>query len=83
MNAAREELDALDGVHDGLKTNPARPPRFLITLTDDRPPLAAVSVGDLDVADNITIAVPGMTSEAAGMRIGPCHLSIYKPTRQL
>lgn len=67
MNAAREELDALDGVRDGLKTNPPRPPRFLMTLTGDQPPLAAVSIGDLDVADNITIAVPGMTSETAGM----------------
>lgn len=64
---AREELAALEGVRDGLKTEPDRPPRFLVSLTDDHPPLAAVSIGDLDTADNITVAVPGMTSEAAGM----------------
>ncbi|MDT0117747.1 alpha/beta hydrolase [Microbacterium sp. PRF11] len=66
--SAREDLAALEGVRDGLKTDPDRPPRFLVSLTDDHPPLAAVSIGDLDTADNITVAVPGMTSEAAGMR---------------
>jgi hypothetical protein len=66
--SAREDLAALEGVRDGLKTEPDRPPRFLVSLTDDHPPLAAVSIGDLDTADNITVAVPGMTSEAAGMR---------------
>lgn len=66
--SAHEDLAALEGVRDGLKTEPDRPPRFLVSLTDDHPPLAAVSIGDLDTADNITVAVPGMTSEAAGMR---------------
>ncbi|WP_306852127.1 alpha/beta hydrolase [Microbacterium sp. zg.Y909] len=35
--------------------------------TDDSPPLAAVSVGDLDSADVATWAVPGMGSSAAGL----------------
>lgn len=39
--------------------------RFLVSLTDDRPPLAAVAIGDLDAADNVTWAVPGMGSSSA------------------
>ncbi|WP_270352835.1 alpha/beta hydrolase [Microbacterium testaceum] len=68
LDAAREELDALRGVREGLETKQGRSPRFLVSLTDDHPPLAAVSIGDLDTADNVTVAVPGMTSEAAAMR---------------
>lgn len=41
--------------------------RFIVSLTDDAPPLAAVSIGDLDTADNVTWAVPGMGSDTTGM----------------
>ncbi len=33
--------------------------RFLISMTADIPPLAAISLGDLDTATNVTWAVPG------------------------
>ncbi len=36
--------------------------RFLISLTRDHPPLAAVSIGDLDTAHSVTWAVPGMNT---------------------
>lgn len=68
LEAARDELDALRGVDEGLFVEQGRSARYLISLTDEHPPLAAVAVGNLDTAENITVAVPGMTSEAALMR---------------
>ncbi|MFJ4039177.1 alpha/beta hydrolase [Microbacterium sp. NPDC090007] len=68
LKAAREELEALRGVRDGLESDADRPSRLLVSLTVDHPPLAAVAIGNPDTADNVTIAVPGMTSEAANMR---------------
>jgi len=41
--------------------------RYLVSLTADVPPLAAVSIGDLDTATNVTWAVPGMTSTSEHM----------------
>lgn len=41
--------------------------RSLVSLTDDVPPLAAVSIGDLDTADTVTWAVPGMNTTTADM----------------
>ncbi|WP_181439478.1 alpha/beta hydrolase [Curtobacterium sp. MCBD17_032] len=41
--------------------------RFLISMTADVPPLAAISLGDLDTATNVTWAVPGMTSSSERM----------------
>lgn len=53
---------ALQNIRRSLRKN-----RFLIALTADVPPLAAVSIGDLDTAENVTWAVPGMGSSAATM----------------
>ncbi|WP_454157332.1 hypothetical protein [Microbacterium lacticum] len=64
---ARERLDGLEGILAALKTEPGHADRFLISLTADRPPLAAVSIGDLDSAEIATWAVPGMGSSAAGL----------------
>ena len=36
-------------------------------MTQDQPPLAAVSIGDLDTATNVTYAVPGMDATTASM----------------
>lgn len=63
--AARERLEGLEGIERALKTPPGTPSRYLVTLTGDSPPLAAVSVGDLDSADVASWAVPGMGSSAA------------------
>lgn len=64
---ARERLDGLEGILAALKTSSGHADRFLISLTADRPPLAAVSVGDLDSAEIATWAVPGMGASAAGL----------------
>jgi hypothetical protein len=45
------------------------PKRYLITLTPDKPPLAAVAVGNLDTARQITFAVPGMGTYTDDMQL--------------
>ncbi|WP_144710319.1 alpha/beta hydrolase [Curtobacterium pusillum] len=63
--AARLRRRNLDPVEKAALQNiraALRPNRFLIALTADVPPLAAVSIGDLDAAENVTWAVPGMGS---------------------
>lgn len=42
-------------------------PRFLVSLTGDQPPLAAVSIGDLDTATNASFVVPGMGTTTQNM----------------
>ncbi len=62
------QLDALRNIQDALKGprgSTAR--RQLISLTQDNPPLAAVSVGDLDTAGSVTYAVPGMGTTTGDM----------------
>ncbi|PPF30791.1 hypothetical protein C5D07_00595 [Rathayibacter tritici] len=58
-------LAVLANIHDSLASFEGRNPRFLISLTDDDPPLAAVSIGDLDTATDVTYAVPGMGQTTA------------------
>lgn len=41
----------------------------LITLVPQHPPLAAVSVGDLDAAEDVTYVVPGMDSDTRNMTV--------------
>ncbi|WP_144763554.1 alpha/beta hydrolase [Curtobacterium sp. 9128] len=48
------------------KTHPG-PGRTLISLTTDSPPLAAISIGNLDTATNVTWAIPGMGSSTEKM----------------
>ncbi|MDQ1215479.1 alpha/beta hydrolase [Microbacterium arborescens] len=62
------DLIALRNIRDSLESPAGGGPRFLVSLTADSPPLAAVSIGDLDSADNVTYAVPGMGTTTAGMR---------------
>ncbi|WP_431278215.1 alpha/beta hydrolase [Leifsonia poae] len=45
------------------------PRRYLITLTPERPPLAAIAIGNLDTADQITFAVPGMGTYTDDMQL--------------
>jgi hypothetical protein len=47
--------------------NALAPGRQLISLTGGSPPLAAIAIGDMDTAQNVTYAVPGMGSSAEGM----------------
>ncbi|MBG6237411.1 hypothetical protein IWX78_000354 [Mycetocola sp. CAN_C7] len=57
-------IDTLVDVLDDRHRAPSSPDRFLISLDDsvDGPPLAAIAVGDLDVALYSTFFVPGMNS---------------------
>jgi hypothetical protein len=66
---ASKNLEALEAIKTSLtdaKGGKAGE-RSLVSLTDDAPPLAAVSIGDLDTAENVTWAVPGMGSDTTGM----------------
>jgi hypothetical protein len=63
----RERLDNLLNIEAALQSANDRDPRYLVSLTDDRPPLAAVAIGDLDMADGVTYAVPGMGTTTRDM----------------
>jgi hypothetical protein len=41
----------------------------LISLYPEHPPLAAVAMGDLDTAENVTYVVPGMNSDTRNMTV--------------
>lgn len=62
-----QRLRGLQNIQEALEmAEPSQdPPHQLISLTSGSPPLAAISVGDLDAAENVTFAIPGMyaTSE--------------------
>ncbi|MFP3467442.1 alpha/beta hydrolase [Leifsonia sp. SIMBA_070] len=63
----RRSLQAYTAISIALK--PTKPRRQLITLTADQPPLAAISVGDLDAADLVTWQVPGMGTYTTDMAL--------------
>lgn len=63
----RERLDNLLNIEAALKSAKDRDSRYLVSMTDDRPPLAAVAIGDLDRADSVTYAVPGMGTTTRDM----------------
>lgn len=64
---AQAQVDALENIQDALTKPKGAEDRYLIALTRDEPPLAAVSIGDLDTAQNVTYAVPGMGTTTEGM----------------
>ncbi|MBP1300392.1 MULTISPECIES: alpha/beta hydrolase [unclassified Curtobacterium] len=65
---ASENLEALRAIETASRpSDETKGRRFVMALTDDRPPLAAVSIGDLDTAQNVTWAVPGMGTTAKDM----------------
>ncbi|WP_065965118.1 alpha/beta hydrolase [Curtobacterium sp. UCD-KPL2560] len=59
------ELAALQNIDKALRGAVDDWPRSLTTLSADVPPLAAVSIGDLDTAANVTWTVPGMGTTSA------------------
>lgn len=67
LDRARSRVEGLENIESSLTSPAGGTPRHLITLTGDSPPLAAISIGDLDTADNITYAVPGMGTTTEGM----------------
>ncbi|MBF4587415.1 alpha/beta hydrolase [Curtobacterium sp. VKM Ac-2887] len=62
-----EDLSALESIKAALGSGGRSAPRTLTVLSADHPPLAAVSIGDLDEATNVTWAVPGMGSSTGSM----------------
>ncbi|MGU3410030.1 alpha/beta hydrolase [Microbacterium sp. M1A1_1b] len=67
LTTLRSDLRSLRNINATLGKKGAPGSRSLISLTDDEPPLAAVSIGDLDTADSVTWAVPGMNTTTADM----------------
>lgn len=63
----RKRLDNLLNIEAALNSANDRDARYLVSLTDDHPPLAAVAIGDLDTADNVTYTVPGMGTTTRDM----------------
>ncbi|AMM20514.1 hypothetical protein AX769_10590 [Frondihabitans sp. PAMC 28766] len=63
LGVLQRRLESLENIQDSLDSprgSAAR--RQLVSLTSDEPPLAAVSIGDLDRAASVTYMVPGMGS---------------------
>lgn len=61
------DLPALRDINASVHDQSHLGKRTLIALTADSPPLAAISIGDLDTATNVTLAVPGMGSSTDKM----------------
>jgi uncharacterized protein YukE len=63
LNAAERRYDQLKnfvaGVRTGLNGVDGMP-RQMVSFSDAQPPLGAISIGDLDTADNVSYLVPGM-----------------------
>lgn len=64
--ALAERVGALEALKRTLLASTAAAPRTIIALTLGHPPLAAVAVGNMDTATNVTVDVPGMGSSVAG-----------------
>lgn len=64
---AQARIDALESITAALRPAAHGSDRFLVSLAADQPPLAAISIGDLDAAENITYVVPGMGTTTANM----------------
>lgn len=60
LESARARVEGLENIASTLAETALGYPRQLVSLTSDAPPLASISLGDLDAAENITFTVPGM-----------------------
>jgi hypothetical protein len=56
----------LGQVRDSLRREPGDPQRFLVTLDTRAAGRAAISIGDLDTAADVTVIVPGMFFTVTG-----------------
>ncbi|WP_310889732.1 alpha/beta hydrolase [Clavibacter capsici] len=71
---ARNRLTALTAIRAALHPKPragagALPRRTLVSLSHRDPPLAAIAVGDLDTARQVTFTVPGMGTYTDDMQL--------------
>jgi hypothetical protein len=60
-----EIVGSLEALDKTLLAGTASAPRTIVSLTLGHPPLAAVAIGDLDTATNVTVNVPGMGNTVA------------------
>ncbi|KQO63417.1 alpha/beta hydrolase [Curtobacterium sp. Leaf261] len=60
-----ERIAALAAIKATLADTRADRPRTVVSLTLGHPPLAAIAVGDLDAASQVTVNVPGMGNTVA------------------
>ncbi|TDN42251.1 alpha/beta hydrolase family protein [Curtobacterium flaccumfaciens] len=60
-----ERIEALQTLARTLGASVPAAPRTIVSLTLGDPPLAAVAIGDLDIATNVTVTVPGMGNTVA------------------
>lgn len=67
LRAARARVEGLEDILSSLRSPQYGAHRQLITLTTDSPPLAALAIGDLDGAEKVTYAVPGMGTTTTEM----------------
>lgn len=65
---AAQQLTALQAIEGALNTE-ENGQRYLVQLTTDQPPLASIAIGDLDTADQVTFAVPGMGTLTSDMQL--------------
>ncbi|MDQ1204636.1 alpha/beta hydrolase [Microbacterium sp. SORGH_AS_0862] len=63
LQELQTRVDALTDVNRASEL----PDRFLVSLTGDTPPLAAIAIGNPDGAANITFTVPGMGAQTTNM----------------
>ncbi|MEZ3158274.1 alpha/beta hydrolase [Microbacterium sp. BWR-S6Y] len=68
LEAARARVAGLENIAVSLVVPEGKASRYLVSLTADAPPLAALSIGDLDTAGTVSFAIPGMgtTTEQIG-----------------
>ncbi|MBW8872900.1 MAG: hypothetical protein JF618_12345, partial [Leifsonia sp.] len=65
---AKRVMGSLTAIQKTLKGKRA-PARHLVSLSLDRPPLAAIALGDLDTASDVTFLVPGMGTYTDDMQL--------------
>lgn len=62
-----QQIANLTNIEGSLRSPQNAASRYLVELTGDMPPLAAVAIGDLDSARTATFAVPGMGTTTRDM----------------
>ncbi|AZZ49355.1 hypothetical protein C5E02_08910 [Rathayibacter rathayi] len=67
LDELKERQACLVNIDETLGSAVDGTPRFLLSLTSDQPPLAAVSIGDLDTATNASFVVPGIGTTTQDM----------------
>jgi pimeloyl-ACP methyl ester carboxylesterase len=65
--AAQQKLRCLTAVRAALKLH--KPHRYLVSLTNDAKPLAAIAIGDLNTASLVSYTVPGMGTYSDDMQL--------------